>query len=299
MELSTIEVKTQKSFTLPFEETLIMPIADIQYGATACDIDRFKRHIAWGVEQKNAYFIGLGDYVDYASPSNRNRLKAMIKAGELYDTAESLIDQAAQEHLEELTEILAPTKGRWLGLLSGHHYWEFADGTTSDMRLANYLQCAFLGTCAIVNIRFSSPKVIKEKRGQPNFNIWLHHGVGSGTLQSAPLNKLERMAAAWDNVDVFLMAHHHKKVSAKIQRIKPRFYPSGKHDLVHRNIIIAGVGGFLRGYMAGQTDATGRPKGTYVEQGMMTPVTLGGVVIWARPRYDHQMVGTTDLDISL
>ncbi len=41
--------------------------------------------------------------------------------------------------------------------------------------------------------------------------------------------------------------------------------------------MIAGTGGYLKGYLEG----TERPN--YVEQKMLAPVTLGGVVLWVRP----------------
>ncbi len=291
-------VDATKSLTLPLDETLIMPIGDVQYGSSACDVDRFKRHIDWGV-RNGAYFIGLGDYVDLASPSNRRSLKSMIASEQLYDVAESAIDNAAQSHLEEFQEIVKQTRGRWIGLVRGHHYWPFGDGTTSDMRLANYLGCAYLGDCGIVNVCFADQTKLKNHRKMPSLNIWVHHGTGGGMLQSGPINRLERMAVAWEDVDIFLMGHQHRKVTAKIQRIKPVFRPSGKHRLVHRNIILAGVGGFLKGYMEGNRDSSGSPSGTYVERGMMNPVALGGVVVWARPRYEHDGYATVDIDISI
>lgn len=299
MELTSVPVNTQASKTLPMEETIIMPISDVQYGVAACDVDRFKRHIQWGVDH-GAYYLGLGDYVDFASPSNRSLLGRAIAGGELYDTVTHALENQAEETLDELEDILAPTIGRWLGLTTGHHGWQFQDGTNTDMRLAGYLQAPYLGDCGIVNIQFAlTPEMKQNHRTRPSFSIWAHHGRGSGQLQSAPLNKLERMAAAWDGVDVFLMAHHHKKVSTKLQRVRPVFGRNGRHKLVHRNVILAATGGFLKGYMAGNTDGGGRPAGTYVEKGMLTPVALGGTVLWARPRHDHDGYATVDLDISL
>jgi hypothetical protein len=32
---------------------------------------------------------------------------------------------------------------------------------------------------------------------------------------------------------------------------------------------------------------------------MMNPVTLGGIVIWARPKYDRDGYASVDLDVSL
>lgn len=302
MELHNAAVTTQRSKTLPWmDEALIVPLGDIQYGPEACDVERFKRHVEWAVDQPNAYFIGMGDYTDLASPSNRGHLRALVDQGELYDTVEDTLDNAAQEILEELQEILAPTKGRWLGLLEGHHWWKFSDGTTSDTRLCRFLDAPFLGTCAYVRVGFMKPRSVGHYQ-QPGFTIWAHHGRGSGVTQAAPLNKLERIVQAFD-ADVYLIGHHHKKAGAKLQRIVPVWGPRGTkgHRLEHKNLIIASTGGFLRGYMAGSTRG-GLPKGNYVESGMMTPVAMGGVVIYARPRLLKDSKGTAatvDLDISI
>lgn len=296
MELVSTEVSTLKSLRLPWQEMLLMPIGDVQFGSAECDVDRFKRHIDWAVEQENVYLIGMGDYVDFGSPSNRRKLKAMVAEGQLYDTAADVMDEAAQEHLEQLQEILEPTKGRWLGLVEGHHLWEFQDGTTSDTRLCQFLKAPFLGTCAIVEVRFVRP----GDRHRAAFQVWAHHGKGSGMMQGAPLNKLEAMMKAFPTVDVFLLAHHHKKVGGKVQQLIPRFLPSGNHKLDHRNVVIAGTGGFLKGYMAGSR-RNNRAMGAYPERGMMMPVALGGIVIYARPRFDERGTGnaSVDLDVSI
>src|SRR5438034_3912232 len=116
------------------DEILLMPIGDIQYAGDDKQIalGMLKRHIAWGVEH-NAYFLGMGDYTDAFRPSNRQRLRAAA----LYDTANAVIDQRAQALVDELYEkALKPSRGRWLGLLEGHHYHQFAAGMTTDMLLA-------------------------------------------------------------------------------------------------------------------------------------------------------------------
>lgn len=298
MELTAFDdPQTMKSKMLPWlDEVMIVPVGDVQYGSQACDVPRFRRHIEWAAKQPNAYFIGMGDYVDFGSPSNRGRLRAMIEKGDLYDTVEDGLDGFAQEGLEELQDILAPTKGRWLGLVEGHHFWPFSDGTTTDTRLCQFLGAPFLGTCGLVNVRFKAPEGTRAHK-PPGFTIWAHHGRGSGATQAAPLNKLERMAAHWDGVDVFLMAHHHKKVATKVQRLAPR-WGLRNHELKHKNVILACTGGFLRGYMAGSKRGN-TPRGGYVEAGMMTPVALGGVVILARPRWETSGLARVDLDISV
>ena len=147
-------------------------------------------------------------------------------------------------------------------MVKGHHTWEYTDGTTSDTRLCQFLDAPYLGTAGMVEVKFKDKTVNDERRHRksPSFRIWLHHGTGSGKFQASPLNTLEHLQASFDEVDVFLMGHQHKKAAAKKQRLRPVFYPSGKHKLEHRNIILACTGGFLKGYTAGRKRA-GVPQG--------------------------------------
>lgn len=277
MELQSYEIPVAEC-----PELILMPVGDFQYTGTkydSCDVDKLKRHIEWGIEHK-AWFLGMGDYIDFASPSNRQKLRA---AG-LYDTAEDVIEERAVTLTEEIYEkALKGSEGRWLGLLEGHHYSQLRDGTTTDQYLANKLKTRFLGTCAYVRLIFSGSKT---KRG--NVTIWCHHGVGSGRI-GAPLNKLELLPAYWD-ADIYLMGHQSKKVAAPLDQIRPLWKGSGEPRLTHRTILIAGTGGFSRAYLAGHRQG-GTPRGGYVEKGMMSPVALGGVVVKVRPRWKYDRAG--------
>ena len=290
MELVSRNVSTVTSRIIPkFPEAILLPIGDIQYGVEACDLDRLKRHLEWADKKPNAYFLGMGDYVDFGSPSNRGKLRGMLANNELYDVVGDGLKDLAERHLEDLKKVLAPTKGKWLGLLSGHHFWEFDDGTTSDTRLADFLEAPFLGSSAIVRMDFPATNSYT--------NIFCHHGEGSGALQSAPLNRLEKYMNAWEDVQIFLIAHHHKKVSAKLPRVRPVF-DGEVPGLKEQQCILAGTGSFLKGYVPGSTDR-GRAAGTYVEKKMLRPVTLGAVTIWLRPYVNDVGDGAVDLDITL
>jgi len=207
------------------------------------------------------------------SPSNRGALKALIEQGQLYDTAQDIINNAAQQHLEGATKFLAPTKDQWLGMVSGHHFWTWEDGQTSDTKLAQELGSPFLGTCGIVRIRFEGTDL--------SLQIWVHHGRGSGVTQAAPINKLERLASHWENIDIFLMAHHHKQIMAKIVKLRAK-YGRRTARLVEREVSLVGTGGFLRGYVEGSRSKVG-PRATYVEEGMLNPLPLGAPVFSITP----------------
>jgi len=252
---------------LPNESVALMPIGDAQVGVEAADLKRLKSHVEWGFHTKQALFLGMGDYVDMASPSNRRTLKA---AG-LYDTVTEALQVKAQEDIKTFLQHTMYSKGAWLGLLQGHHYMDMADGSTSDMKIAEALRAPFLGDAAIVRIIFDKHKDVD---GLPlKADIWCHHGRGGGVGAAAPISLLEKTARGF-NADIYLMGHQHKKVATPIDEL---FY-SRDGRMLHRTKLLACTGSFLKGYLDNSM-SEGRAGGTYVEKGMMTPVSLGGIVI--------------------
>ena len=257
-------------------EVLVLPIGDIQWvgkqGETALKL--LKRHIQWGVDN-GAWFLGMGDYIDTFSPSNRTRLKGAA----LYDTAMGAIDDMARILVKELyTEALAPSKGRWLGLLEGHHFHEYREGFTSDQELCQLLNAPFLGTCAYVRLVLSHGK----SGHMGKILIWCHHGYGSGRRIASPLNVLDQISNYWE-ADIYLIGHQSKKVAAPLDRCEPVWDSNGCR-LIHRTKILACTGGFMRGYMVGSKEGN-IPRGNYVEKAVLSPVALGGVLVKIRSRW--------------
>ena len=252
---------------IPNETVTLMPIGDAQVGVEAADVARLKKHMEWGFHTKHALFLGMGDYVDMASPSNRRTLKA---AG-LYDTVTDALADKAEKDIEDFLGATFFTRGSWLGLLQGHHYMEMSEGKTSDMTIAEELRAPFLGDAAIVRIIFDKHLDVD---GLPvKADIWCHHGRGGGVGAAAPISLLEKTARGF-NADIYLMGHQHKKVATPIDEL---FY-SRNGRMLHRTKLLACTGSFLKGYLDNSM-SEGRAGGTYVEKGMMTPVSLGGIVI--------------------
>jgi hypothetical protein len=224
----------------------------------------------------------MGDYVDFASPSNRQRLASAA----LYDTANDVIELSAANLVKELYErALKKSTGRWLGLLEGHHYYQYSTGITTDMELCSLLKTQHLGNCAYVRLLFRSHHTESSEGRFGSLTLWVHHGAGSGQRAGSPLNRLDQLPIYWD-ADVYLMGHQSKKAAAPIQRVEPVWAGRGEPRLKHRNIVIAATGSFSRAYMVGNRH--GRvPRGDYVEQKMLNPAALGGIKIKIRPIWRH------------
>ena len=270
------------SSTFPWKPLVIMPVGDIQWFGDDHEValDKLRKHILWGVQQ-GAWFVGMGDYIDAFSPSNRQRLKS---AG-LYDNANRIVDRAAVDLVDQLYDkALKPSEGRWLGLLAGHHFADLRDGTTTDQYLAHKLKTNHLGDCAYIRLVFKRPA--PQTSGSGEVLIWCHHGEGSGQSAAAPVQKLERLPATWEG-DIFLMGHQSKIAVAPVDRCFPVWPQANgvqQPQLFYRTVILCGTGSFMKGYVEGRYEGQ-TPRGTYIEKRMLRPVSLGSPVITVTPRY--------------
>lgn len=257
-----------------------MPLGDIQLGAPGVDLKRLRAHVKWGVEH-GVFWIGLGDYTDILSPSNRRRLKA----ADLYDNAGVFLDKYHREHMKELEGILEPTRGMWLGLHEGHHLWEYSDGGTSDTELCKFLDAPFLGTAAVTRLSFRD-----EANGHKvDCLIWSHHGEGGG---QDPLGRLLKVAPGFPQVDLFLQGHN-TQIDARPKDNIWFFGGPGRLRMRNKTQMFVATGGFMQGYNQG-SEFNGRKMGSYVERGMMRPTALGGPLITITPRHKEDF---NELDI--
>ena len=261
--------------TVKGSQIVLAPLGDIQWsgahGMTAQD--HLRRHVDACLE-RGAWFLGMGDYIDFLSPSNRSRLRGAA----LYDTAEDVIDETGLELVHDLYEkFFTPTKGRWLGLLEGHHYSQFKAGDTSDMRLCQLLGAPFLGTTACIRVRFKA----YPSRSDCAI-LWAHHGArGAGYTLGAAVNELQQVASAWEGIDVYFMGHVPKGTVAPLNKPYPVWTPRGAPTVIHKTVYLVRCGGFSKSYVLGAQQGQVK-RGGYAEQRAMSPAFIGAPVVTMR-----------------
>ncbi len=255
------------------KQLVVAPIGDIQWsgknGPTAKD--QLKRHIDRCVSM-DAYFVGVGDGIDMLSPSNR----AKLAGADLYDTAMQVMWEKSLELVDEVYEtFLKPTRGRWLGWVEGHHFYQHA-GKTSDEVLCEKLKAPFLGTSAFIRLKQGDNVVL---------TLYAHHGNGGGKLPGSGLNRLYHIAAGLQGADVYLMGHDTKLSTSRLSRPFPQ-WDAHPPTLEHRDIHIVNCGGFSKSNVVGHR-VSGIIRGDYAEQGNMTPSPLDAplVVLDIKDRY--------------
>jgi hypothetical protein len=262
-----VQRKTKDNFQLTErQKMLLVPIGDIHFGASDWPEHKFKNNIQWALD-RGAYFVGMGDYFDLASETQRKQF------GGMRDSVREQIDEMLLEKADNLAYILEPTKGRWLGMIEGNHRWDTMHGTSIDQRLCKQLNCDFLGTSGLIHL-----KTGKEDHFESDCRVYVHHGVGAPRSMGASLNRLIDLLVFID-ADICLMGHSHDIHPKKIDR--QSMTPDGIH--YHQSKLIARTGSWMLGYVSHAPLDLDAPaiesRGNYPEQGAMAPTALGFLTI--------------------
>lgn len=267
-----------KGFKDPF---ILIPFGDVhKYSPLHC-AKAWKKDLARWKANPNMWGLGMGDYFDFASTSERKALRN----ADLHEGTDSMFDSMAKEHADKFVEEIWFMKDRLLGLVEGNHYAEFADGTTSTMYMAEKLGVPYLGCFCIVQLRFEIDSV------RANYDIVAYHGKGAARLVGGSLNAVQYMAESIE-ADLYLMGHDHKKPASPADRIVPYYNrKTNQLDLHHRTIHFARTGGYLRAFVKGMP--------SYIADAGNGALPLGGIEISIKPSRPRNDVGLKKIHLDV
>ena len=197
---TTHRVEVEAALNEPFK---IIPFGDVHRDSPMHAGSHWKNFLASAKSEPNALFLGMGDYTDGVSTSER----IVLGSPHLHDSTKDNLKDAYKGHARTLADELSFMKGRLIGLLGGNHFFDFGDGTTTDHVLADRLGTRYLGVCSFIrlHLRFRG-----TRRKSATLDIFAHHGKGGGTLPGSTFNTIEKMQNTAD-ADLYLMGHDHKK----------------------------------------------------------------------------------------
>lgn len=228
-----------------FGEEYFLPVfSDVHRYAYNCDVDRWKSFLKYCkfLEERNegrVRYLGLGDYDDLASGSERD---ALIHA-KLHDTTIETIDDMMEKRVSEFCEEISFMKDKTIGLIEGNHYYKFKSGETSTNRMCQHLNAKYLGGVSIIRLVF----IIKDGK-KCAVDIYAHHTAGSrggsGRKVGSSINKLEDMADVW-NVDIVLAGHDHKMNIG----FPVRMYLDQRMLVKQKEIFLIRTGSFQKGWV--------------------------------------------------
>jgi hypothetical protein len=245
-------MKTTGIFTIqehiinaPLGEPLyLIPFGDIHRDSDMFALDYWRRFLDRASSLPNAIFLGMGDYCDGVSTSERS----IIKDERLHETTKRNIETFYRETNHKLAKELSFMDGKLIGLLGGNHYYPFDDGSTSDHMLADLMKTKYLGVCSFIRLTIRDTK---SNHKSASIDIFAHHGKGGGGSAGATFSTLDKMQQTAD-ADIFLMGHDHKRgVVPSNPRIKISRGNGGKLHVKERTPWLGRTGSFLKAYENG------------------------------------------------
>lgn len=268
---NTRYIKINHKFGTPLK---LIPFGDIHHDSPAFSHDAFQKFIDYAKRQKNVMFLGMGDYFDSFSTSER----VIMSNHGLHESTRKRNEKEADGRIQQLADKLQFMRGKVIGLIGGNHFIEFADGTTSDMRLAEKLGTSYLGSCCAIRLCF--------KQGSHNAgvvcDIFAHHGRGGGVTAGGRYNAVEKLANVCE-ADIFLMGDNHARGCFPMgDRLYLTTNGRGAH-IRSKTRWLGRTGSFLRGYLPGES--------SYVVDRALPPANLGWIEFEIIPtrRQDNYM----------
>lgn len=251
------------------EPIRFIPFGDIHRDSDMHADGHWQDFLDYARKQKKAIFLGMGDYTDGVSTSER----IVLSDAGLHDTTRNTLKDVYKGVTKTLVNELSFMRGRCIGMLGGNHYFDFGNGDTTDHILASALQTKYLGVCSFIRISFVFD-------GKPNtrasLDIFAHHGKGGGSLPGSTFNTLEKMSTT-AVADFYLMGHDHKKGCVPST---PRLIlnGSGGKELTVRERVpwLGRTGSFLKSYEPGRV--------SYNVDAGRSPSTLGWIEFEITPR---------------
>ena len=192
---------------------------------------------------KNAWFFGMGDYLDSTSTSERACLGNISET--LHETLRNDIIQLQTKKCELIAKELEFMRGRIIGMLNGNHYFDFPSGINSDQQICHLLGAKYLGVCAFVRLYFD-----KHSRRHSR-DIFAHHGAGASRLMGGSINRVAQMAEGAE-ADIYAMGHDHKRIASPGQpRLFLRHCPQNGLSVESREPVVLRSGSFLASFENG------------------------------------------------
>jgi len=268
----TIQHYTQ-TFKNLVDTHYLLPFGDIHEGNDGCHYEMWQDWCDWASNKKRALFLGMGDYLEWFSDSERCGIQSI----HLHESSKKTLDDYAKDMCHKFYERVKFMAGKLIGLLEGNHFYTFENGMTSTQYLCQLLNCKYLGATALTRISFSYEK---SPTWRASIDIFAHHGKGASRLVGGSLNTVQQMAEC-ANADVYLMGHDHKKSVAMSSRLELTQGSDGIR-LREKKLLYARTGSFLKSY---EVD-----KPSYVTKRLLNPSDLGTVKIELQPKQKRKMV---------
>lgn len=208
--------------------------------------------------QKNAYWIGMGDYADCILKDDKRfdigGLAPWVKADNILETQRKW-----------LNDLFSPIASKCIAFLTGNHEEKVHKTYQVDFtrNLSEDLKIPYAGYHCFINLGFNR----HTPSGNDTYIIHAWHGAGSAQTEGARLMRLMRLVNDIQ-ADIYLMGHLHAMTQHTPDRL---IYFRGKVKSVKLAALI--TGSWLKAYTQPKEGETMTPS--YAEVAGYKPSRLG------------------------
>lgn len=274
--MKTTGIFTVHRYEIPFkkygEPIKLVPFGDVHRWAPLHAEKVWHKFIDRYKNDKSAYFLGMGDYLDEISTSER---RAYLNA-DYHDSTIHNNEKYYRERAIRFAKEIGFMKGRIAGMCEGNHYFQFMDGLTSTNLMCQELETQYLGVKTFLELILR-----KDEHHALRVVICCHHGEGGGRRASSSVAKLENMAHTHE-ADIILQGHDHRKNHVELSVIGITHAQRGKPNVIQKVRYCARTGGFLKGYVSNYA--------SYIADANLPPNSLGNVEFHLTPKIKHTRI---------
>jgi hypothetical protein len=259
------------------ERFVLVPLGDVHFGSSNCDVDAFDEAIEYVRTTPNCLWFGLGDMCECIAPNDKR-----WHAGGIDERVVNLAsqDRIGDVYVEKMAAKLAPIADRLVSYGTGNHEAAFLKHYYSDLSLRILDR---IGRSDAYTEWASLTRLAFEDKHHHRFcvRVYASHGWQGGRMDGAKVNEVRRLMAYVD-ADIYLQGHSHSKFVIPQTRLDCN---QSWTKLVARKVYVAHTGSFLRTL---QQDSVG-----YAEQKGYPPTTIGTVKFLLTPNLN---AGTVDIE---
>lgn len=235
-------------------------LGDVHLGSANCDEEKLQEDIDEIAQNKNARWIGMGDYCEFITASDvRFEGKSIADWIKVKDMDDLPIRQA-----REFLKRVEPIKPKCLGLLMGNHERVISKRYHQDIHnfMCVMMNTKNMGYVSFCRIRLFDPK---QNTARKEITIFAEHGAGGGRLLGGKVTNLDRKRMdIWANV--YVRGHVHEKMD--FDRVAVSLPSRGELRLLQQPQLLIISGSYLR--------TLSKPGGmSYTEQASFPLVPLG------------------------
>ena len=277
---------TVSQFVINFEKLgepiYLIPFGDVHRSSSNCSVTRWKEFLKWAQKKERCYFLGMGDYDDLASGSERD----ILGNNKIHDSTKLTIENLYNHNTDRFLDEISFMKGKLIGMIEGNHFGLFESGMTTTQKMCESLGCKYLGGSSVIRLKLKKGHFIAD------VDIFAHHGKGAAQTIGGDMNAVDKMSNVV-RADIYAMGHSHGK-GAIPKPILQLNQSDLKPQLIHKKQWFVRTGSFLKGYEDGTE--------SYIAKGVMRPADLGVVKIELTPTtpyIDGRRVEVVNIHVSL